>query len=74
MIILSLVIYVDTNFRFMLSIVILFRYVGNIIHVQVTDRLRQEVFQSTGLVEGCKLIRKEKVVFYIYKFILSLIG
>ncbi|KAK8941602.1 Polyadenylate-binding protein RBP47B [Platanthera guangdongensis] len=34
-------------------------YVGNI-HVQVTDALLQEVFQSTGPVEGCKLIRKEK--------------
>ncbi|KAG0503654.1 hypothetical protein HPP92_003726 [Vanilla planifolia] len=34
-------------------------YVGNI-HVQVTDDLLQEVFQSTGPVEGCKLIRKEK--------------
>ncbi|KAG8099377.1 hypothetical protein GUJ93_ZPchr0013g37087 [Zizania palustris] len=34
-------------------------YVGNI-HVQVTEALLREVFQSTGLVEGCKLIRKEK--------------
>ncbi|MQL87721.1 hypothetical protein Taro_020270 [Colocasia esculenta] len=34
-------------------------YVGNI-HLQVTDALLQEVFQSTGPVEGCKLIRKEK--------------
>ncbi|KAL0908870.1 hypothetical protein M5K25_023382 [Dendrobium thyrsiflorum] len=34
-------------------------YVGNI-HSQVTEALLQEVFQSTGPVEGCKLIRKEK--------------
>ncbi|KAL5676537.1 hypothetical protein ACJX0J_012668, partial [Zea mays] len=34
-------------------------YVGNI-HLQVTDAILQEVFQSIGPVEGCKLIRKEK--------------
>ncbi|KAJ9559755.1 hypothetical protein OSB04_004915 [Centaurea solstitialis] len=34
-------------------------YVGNI-HSQVTEPLLQEVFASTGPVEGCKLIRKEK--------------
>ncbi|PON43590.1 Splicing factor-like protein [Parasponia andersonii] len=34
-------------------------YVGNI-HTQVTEPLLQEVFASTGAVEGCKLIRKEK--------------
>ncbi|KVH88453.1 Nucleotide-binding, alpha-beta plait [Cynara cardunculus var. scolymus] len=34
-------------------------YVGNI-HMQVTEPLLQEVFASTGPVEGCKLIRKEK--------------
>lgn len=34
-------------------------YVGNI-HPQVTEPLMQEVFSSTGLIEGCKLIRKEK--------------
>ncbi|CAH9115941.1 unnamed protein product [Cuscuta europaea] len=34
-------------------------YVGNI-HPQVTELLLQEVFSSTGLLEGCKLIRKEK--------------
>ncbi|KAG7018228.1 Oligouridylate-binding protein 1B [Cucurbita argyrosperma subsp. argyrosperma] len=34
-------------------------YVGNI-HVQVTEPLLQEVFGSIGLVEGCKLVRKEK--------------
>ncbi|XP_063937531.1 oligouridylate-binding protein 1B isoform X2 [Daucus carota subsp. sativus] len=34
-------------------------YVGNI-HTQVTEPLLQEVFVSTGPVEGCKLIRKEK--------------
>lgn len=37
-----------------------FRYVGNI-HMQVTEPLLQEVFASTGPVEGCKLIRKDKV-------------
>lgn len=36
------------------------RYVGNI-HPQVTEPLLQEVFSSTGPLEGCKLIRKEKV-------------
>ncbi|KHG03546.1 Nucleolysin TIAR [Gossypium arboreum] len=34
-------------------------YVGNI-HTQVTEPLLQEVFASTGPVEGCKLVRKEK--------------
>ncbi|KAJ8628835.1 hypothetical protein MRB53_022158 [Persea americana] len=34
-------------------------YVGNI-HVNVTESLLAEVFQSTGPLEGCKLIRKEK--------------
>ncbi|GAV61421.1 RRM_1 domain-containing protein [Cephalotus follicularis] len=34
-------------------------YVGNI-HAQVTEPLLQEVFASTGPVESCKLIRKEK--------------
>ncbi|XP_057514225.1 oligouridylate-binding protein 1B-like isoform X2 [Actinidia eriantha] len=34
-------------------------YVGNI-HTQVTEPLLQEIFQSTGPVECCKLIRKEK--------------
>ncbi|XP_059633262.1 oligouridylate-binding protein 1 isoform X2 [Cornus florida] len=34
-------------------------YVGNI-HPQVTEPLLQEVFTSTGPLEGCKLIRKEK--------------
>lgn len=38
------------------------RYVGNI-HTQVTEPLLQEVFASTGPLEGCKLIRKEKVNF-----------
>ncbi|KAF5732102.1 nucleolysin TIAR [Tripterygium wilfordii] len=33
-------------------------YVGNI-HTQVTEPLLQEVFASTGPVEGCKLVRKE---------------
>uniref|UniRef100_A0A453B3P5 RRM domain-containing protein n=1 Tax=Aegilops tauschii subsp. strangulata TaxID=200361 RepID=A0A453B3P5_AEGTS len=32
---------------------------GNI-HVQVTEALLREVFQSAGSVDGCKLIRKEK--------------
>ncbi|KAE8715378.1 Oligouridylate-binding protein 1A [Hibiscus syriacus] len=36
-------------------------YVG-IIHSQVTEPLLQEVFASTGPVEGCKLIRKEKPI------------
>ncbi|XP_047941775.1 oligouridylate-binding protein 1B-like isoform X2 [Salvia hispanica] len=35
------------------------RYVGNI-HTQVTEPLLQEVFASTGPVESCKLVRKEK--------------
>lgn len=34
---------------------------GNI-HPQVTEPLIQEVFASAGHVEGCKLIRKEKVL------------
>ncbi|CAK9159231.1 unnamed protein product [Ilex paraguariensis] len=34
-------------------------YVGNI-HPQVTELLLQEIFSSTGPLEGCKLIRKEK--------------
>ncbi|XP_039017515.1 oligouridylate-binding protein 1B-like [Hibiscus syriacus] len=34
-------------------------FVGNI-HSQVTEPLLQEVFASTGPVEACKLIRKEK--------------
>ncbi|KAF9616058.1 hypothetical protein IFM89_028524 [Coptis chinensis] len=34
-------------------------YVGNI-HSQVTEPLLQEVFASTGVLEGCKLIRKDK--------------
>ncbi|KAG9449322.1 hypothetical protein H6P81_009287 [Aristolochia fimbriata] len=37
-------------------------YVGNI-HVNVTEALLAEVFQSTGPLEGCKLIRKEKSSF-----------
>ncbi|KAG0470678.1 hypothetical protein HPP92_017378 [Vanilla planifolia] len=35
-------------------------YVGNI-HPQVTEALLAEVFQHMGPLEGCKLIRKEKV-------------
>ncbi|WVZ50310.1 hypothetical protein U9M48_001576 [Paspalum notatum var. saurae] len=35
-------------------------YVGNI-NLQVTDAVLREVFQNIGPVEGCKLIRKEKV-------------
>ncbi|ERN12548.1 oligouridylate-binding protein 1 isoform X2 [Amborella trichopoda] len=34
-------------------------YVGNI-HVNVNENLLAEVFQSTGPLEGCKLIRKDK--------------
>ena len=41
------------------------RYVGNI-HPQVTDPLLQEVFSNTGLIEGCKLIRKDKVRLYCF--------
>lgn len=37
-----------------------FRYVGNI-HVNVTEKLLAEVFQSVGPLAGCKLIRKDKV-------------
>ncbi|KAL5699771.1 Oligouridylate-binding protein 1B [Ranunculus cassubicifolius] len=37
-------------------------YVGNI-HVNVSESLLAEVFQSTGPLEGCKLIRKEKSSF-----------
>ncbi|KAF6167331.1 hypothetical protein GIB67_043192 [Kingdonia uniflora] len=37
-------------------------YVGNI-HVNVTETLLAELFQSTGPLEGCKLIRKEKSSF-----------
>ena len=36
------------------------RYAGNI-HTQVTEVLLQEIFASTGPVESCKLIRKDKV-------------
>jgi hypothetical protein len=49
------------TFLFVVLIIdILNRYVGNI-SLQVTDSLLHEVFQSIGPVEGCKLIRKEKV-------------
>ncbi|KFK35662.1 hypothetical protein AALP_AA4G020900 [Arabis alpina] len=34
-------------------------YVGNI-HTQVTEILLQEIFTSTGPIESCKLIRKDK--------------
>ncbi|CAH2036635.1 unnamed protein product [Thlaspi arvense] len=34
-------------------------YAGNI-HTQVTEALLQEIFSSTGPVESCKLIRKDK--------------
>nr|GMD35376.1 oligouridylate-binding protein 1-like [Ipomoea batatas]GMD37086.1 oligouridylate-binding protein 1-like [Ipomoea batatas] len=44
-------------------------YVGNI-HPQVTELLLQEVFSSTGPLEGCKLIRKEKVLLYYSSYIL----
>ncbi|KAJ4834728.1 ubiquitin-specific protease ubp1 [Turnera subulata] len=37
-------------------------YVGNI-HPQVTEPLLQQVFSKAGPIEGCKLIRKEKVGF-----------
>ncbi|XP_068636651.1 RNA-binding protein 208-like isoform X2 [Aristolochia californica] len=38
------------------------QYVGNI-HINVTEALLAEVFQSTGPLEGCKLIRKDKSSF-----------
>ncbi|KAF3780765.1 Oligouridylate-binding protein 1 [Nymphaea thermarum] len=38
-------------------------YVGNL-HVNVTEALLAEVFQRTGPLEGCKLIKKEKVSSY----------
>uniref|UniRef100_A0A0E0CEF6 RRM domain-containing protein n=1 Tax=Oryza meridionalis TaxID=40149 RepID=A0A0E0CEF6_9ORYZ len=38
------------------------KYVGNV-HPNVTESLLIEVFQSSGLVERCKLIRKEKSSF-----------
>ena len=50
----------STFILFVLIDLILNRYVGNI-NLQVTDAVLQEVFQSIGPVEGCKLIRKEKV-------------
>lgn len=42
------------------------RYVGNI-HPQVTETLLQEVFASTGPLEGCKLIRKDKVGCFVVR-------
>lgn len=36
------------------------RYVGNI-HPQVTETDLQQIFSTTGPLESCKLIRKEKV-------------
>lgn len=48
------------------------RYVGNI-HPQVTEPLLQEVFSSTGPLEGCKLIRKEKVWLSCSSFKLNLL-
>jgi hypothetical protein len=42
---------------------LLTRYVGNV-NPNVTESLLIEVFQSAGLVERCKLIRKEKVHAY----------
>ncbi|XP_042455170.1 oligouridylate-binding protein 1B-like [Zingiber officinale] len=39
-------------------------YVCNI-HQNVTESLLEEVFQSIGPLEGCKLIRKEKVFSWI---------
>jgi hypothetical protein len=50
----------STFILFVLIDHILNRYVGNI-HLQVTDAVLQEFFQSIGPIEGCKLIRKEKV-------------
>ncbi|KAJ6732093.1 NUCLEOLYSIN TIAR-LIKE PROTEIN [Salix purpurea] len=39
-------------------------YVGNI-HVNVTDKLLSEVFATAGPLAGCKLIRKDKVSFFL---------
>lgn len=41
------------------------RYVGNI-HTKVTEGLLAEVFASVGALEGCKLIRKDKVLSLIF--------
>ena len=41
------------------------RYVGNI-HTKVTEALLAEVFSNVGPLEGCKLIRKEKVLMICY--------
>lgn len=54
----------STFIPFVLIDHILNRYVGNI-NLQVTDAVLQEVFQSIGPVEGCKLIRKEKVDLFL---------
>lgn len=43
------------------------RYVGNI-HTKVTEGLLAEVFSNVGPLEGCKLIRKEKVPVICYAF------
>ncbi|KMZ71741.1 RNA-binding protein [Zostera marina] len=37
-------------------------YVGNI-HTQITEEMLRDVFQTTGPLEGCKLIKKEKSSF-----------
>lgn len=47
------------------------RYAGNI-HTQVTEVLLQEIFASTGPIESCKLIRKDKVEDIFFFFYLGL--
>jgi hypothetical protein len=44
--------------------------VGNI-HVNVTEKLLAEVFQTAGPLAGCKLIRKDKVEFSTQVFLAS---
>jgi len=46
------------------------RYVGNI-HTKVTEGPLAEVFSNVGPLEGCKLIRKEKVMVIFCGVLLS---
>lgn len=66
---------VMTNFSVVRNVNTLFiarwcSYVGNV-HSQVTEPLLQEVFSSTGPLESCKLIRKEKVISHPPLFLMS---